>query len=216
MERVVSFHFDFISPYSYLASQLIDRDPPPSGVRYEDVPVVLGTMLSRRGVLGPGEIPARRRQQLQDVLLLCRHLGLPFEGPPTHPFNSIYALRSAVSIGDLDTRRDFVRACFKAAWVNGLDLAEPEVVRGCGTEAGLSLDPIELASNPAPRRTLKQNTEQVLERGAWGVPTWIVDDLVFFGHDRLPLLRAYLEGSVSLDREHLERLLARPQPRRVT
>lgn len=215
MTRTVVFHFDFISPYSYLASQLIDRDPRLREVGVTDVPVVLGTILSRRGVMGPGEIPARRRQQLEDVMLLCQHYDLPFEGPPTHPFNSIYALRSTASIEDLDTRRAFVRACFEAAWVEGKDLAEPAVVRDCGTRIGLALDPIERASDPALRKALKDNTARAYANGAWGVPTFIVDDLLFFGHDRLPLLTAYLEGKVEPDRNRIDRMLARPQPKRI-
>ena len=216
MERTVAFHFDFISPYSYLASQLIDRHPRLGEIRVVDVPVVLGTLLARRGVMGPGEIPARRRHQLEDVMMLCQHYDLPFEGPPTHPFNSVYALRSAVSVDDLGARRAFVRACFEAAWVHGQDLGKPEVVRACGDRIGLSLDPVELASDRALRQALKDNTTRAYERGAWGVPTFMVDDLLFFGHDRLPLLVAYLEGSVVPDRERLDKLLARPQPRRIT
>ena len=215
MAQTVSFLFDFISPYSYLASQRIDRDPTLHTLSWVDVPVVLGTMLSRRGVQGPGEIPIRRRRQLEDVLLLCRHFGFPFEGPPTHPFNSIYALRSVVAIEDLRVRRAFVQACFEAAWARGQDLSDPTVVAACGTQVGLTIDPVALASEPALRRTLKENTAEALERGAWGVPTFLIDDLLFFGHDRLPLVASYLNGHIALDRDKLEDLLTRPQPGRI-
>ena len=51
--------------------------------------------------------------------------------------------------------------------------------------------------------------------GAWGVPTFVAEGQVFFGHDRLPLLRAFLTGQATYDPERLERMLARPQPGRI-
>ena len=105
--RVVRFYFDFISPYSYLASQLIAREPAYRAIEFAFRPAVFGTVLSRLGVKGQGEIPVRRRYGMQDVLLLASAYGLPIEGPPTHPFNAIYALRSVCAIAD----ESVVRTC---------------------------------------------------------------------------------------------------------
>ena len=210
----VAFYFDFISPYSYLASQLVRR-PPYAAIDLDYRPVVFGTMLSKLDVKGPGEIPARRRYGLQDVLLLAQLHGVPLEGPPTHPFNPIYALRSVCAIEDPETRARLATRYFAAAWAEGRDLADLDVLKACLEDVGIAQDPEASGTDRAMRAALKANTQALLGLGAHGVPSFVVDDLVFFGHDRLPLLQAYLEGRIRHDPARLEALLARPQPGRV-
>lgn len=212
---VVRFYFDFLSPYSYLASQLLAREARYQTLALDPRPVVFGTILSRLGVKGPGEIPARRRHGLQDVLLLASAYGLPLEGPPTHPFNSIYALRSVVAFDDPALRLRLAARYFRAAWGEGQSLEDLSVLRACLAELGLEQDPEEAATTKDNRQRLKQNTEALLEAGGFGVPTFAIDGLLFFGHDRLPLLLDYLERGLDPRPEHLAALLARPQPGRL-
>jgi 2-hydroxychromene-2-carboxylate isomerase len=212
----VDFYFDFISPYSYLASQLIERRPELMAIDFRYRPVVFGSMLSKLGSKGPGEIPSRRRAGLQDVLLLADHYGLPLEGPPTHPFNSIYALRSVCAVADEVMRGKLMRSYFKKTWGEGKSLEDLGVLRACLAELGIVQDPEEAASVAENRRMLKSNTQEALDRGAWGVPTFMVDGLIFFGHDRLDLLASYLSGRCGVAAGKLDELLGRPQPGRLT
>ncbi len=212
----VLFYFDFISPYSYLASQLIARRPELEAIDFAHRPVVFGSMLSRLGAIGPGEIPSRRRLGLADALLMAAHHGIPLEGPPTHPFNSIYALRSVCAVEQEEDRRRLMQVYFRAAWAEGENLEDPAVLARCLAEVGIDQDPETVATDRRWRAALKDNTKDALARGAWGVPTFIAGDLLFFGHDRLDLLSAYLAGEVTLDRAQLERMLARPRPGRIT
>lgn len=214
--KPVTFYFDFISPYSYLASQRIGAEPRYREIPFEYRPVVFGSMLSSLGAKGPGEIPSRRRIGLQDVILLAGHYGFPLEGPPTHPFNSVYALRSVCDVPDEGKRGELMRRYFHATWGEGRSLEDLDVLRACLAELGIEQDPDDAASRRENRQALKQNTKQALELGAWGVPTFVVDGLLFFGHDRLDLLRAYLDGQVDPDPAKLEQLLTRPQPGRIT
>ncbi|MEE2901698.1 MAG: 2-hydroxychromene-2-carboxylate isomerase [Myxococcota bacterium] len=207
------FYFDFLSPYSYIASQLIQA-------RYQELdldyrPVVLGSILSKRGVAGPGEIPERRRIGLEDALLLAQHYGFNFEGPPTHPFNSIYALRSVCAVEDKSLRKALVHRYFSLAWEEGKSLEDLGHLRACLKELGIEHDPEEVATSRQYRSMLKSNTKEALGLGVWGVPSFTVDNLVFFGHDRLSLLQAYLSGKIQKQPEKLSELLNRPQPGRI-
>jgi 2-hydroxychromene-2-carboxylate isomerase len=82
-------------------------------------------------------------------------------------------------------------------------------------ELGIAQDPEEAASAGENRRMLKSYTEELLALGGWGVPTFEVEGQIFFGHDRLDLLSAYLRGRTKLDEAKLSVLLARPQPGRI-
>lgn len=209
----VRFYFDFISPYSYLASQLVGRAPYDT-LALDYRPVVFGSMLSRLGTKGPGEIADRRRHQLMDVLLLARHHGIPFEGTPTHPFNAIYALRSVCAVPDPDLRAKLATAYFEAAWGHGEALDDLDTLRRILRDVGVDHDPEEVATAREHRAALKANTNELLALGGWGVPTFAVDDLLFWGHDRLDILKRYVDGGDAPTAKRDE-LLRRPQPGRI-
>lgn len=214
--KPVRFYFDFLSPYSYLASQVIAKTPAYREIDFRYKPVVFGSILSKLGTKGPGEIPTRRRLGLHDGIMLASMYDIPFEGPPTHPFNTIVALRSVCDVEDEAKKGELMQAYFRAAWAEGKDIETDEVLQACLAACGIEQNASDAASKRENRQALKANTRELLELGAWGVPTFVVDDLVFFGHDRLPLLRAYLDGEVDPNLPKLEEMLGRPQPGRIT
>lgn len=209
----VVFYFDYLSPYSFLASQRWPAFPELRGARCQ--PVVFGSILSHYGAKGPGEIPIRRRHGLADVLLLAAFHRIPFRGPPRHPFNSIYALRSTLAVEDPERRHALVRRYFRAAWSEGRDLEDTDVLRACLRDVGIEQDPEAAASDSRVRRTLKTETKRFIERGGFGVPTFEVNGFFFFGQDRMELAAASARGELTLDEAALDEMLGRPQPPRL-
>jgi len=208
------FYFDFISPYSFIASQRWPAFPELSRARVQ--PIVFGSVLSHYGAQGPGEIPAKRRHGLADVLLLAQHHRIPFSGPPRHPFNSIYALRSTLAVPDPERRIALMRRYFAAAWSEGRDLEDLDVLRACLADVNVDQDPEAAASDADARRSLKAETKRFIQRGGFGVPTFEVNGLLFFGQDRMELAAAAARGELELDTNQLESMLQRPQPPRLT
>lgn len=208
----VRFFFDFLSPYSYLASRRL-RTAPYDQIPMSYCPVTFGSILSKLGVKGPGEIPNRRRHQLMDVLLVAKDADFPLEGPPTHPFNSVYALRSVVAAPE-EAQARLTHAYFDATWARGEALDDLDVLRRITKEAGVDHDPEDVATDRTHRATLKANTKDLLAMGGWGVPTFVVDDILFWGQDRLAHLASYLAHRNS-PLAKCEELLGRPQPGRI-
>ncbi|MBI2375822.1 MAG: DsbA family protein [Deltaproteobacteria bacterium] len=206
---MIRFYFDFISPYSYIASALIARRQELGSLPWDPRPVVLGTILSHRGVKAPGEIPERRRAALTDALLLCKRYGVPFEGPPSHPFNSLWALRSVAALESPADRLRALIAYFDAAWAGGRRIDDPSTLREILSGLGIDQEVEEVGTSREMRQRTKSLTREAIELGVFGVPTFAVEDVLFFGHDRLELLSEFHRGQVSLDREKLAELLAR-------
>jgi 2-hydroxychromene-2-carboxylate isomerase len=148
-----------------------------------------------------------------DVLLVARRHGFEVEGPPTHPFNSVYALRSVCAAEEADRAR-LTHAYFEAAWKRGEALDDLDVLRRILAEVGVDHDPEAVATDRTHRATLKANTKELLSLGGWGVPTFVVDDLLFWGQDRLEILVDHLERRDPPSGKRDE-LLARPQPGRI-
>ena len=91
----VSWVFDVISPFAYLAFPQLSRLP--AHVSVELVPVLFAGLLQHFGQLGPAEIPSKRRFTYRFALWRARQLGLPMRMPPAHPFNPLALLRLAGS-----------------------------------------------------------------------------------------------------------------------
>ena len=119
MPSPLLFLFDYVSPYSYLASTQVRALAARHGRDVEAVPVVFGALLGAHGTRGPAEVAANREYLFRDVIRLGRALSVPIAPPATHPFNPLTALRATVAIADPAVRWTLVDALFRAAWVEG-------------------------------------------------------------------------------------------------
>jgi 2-hydroxychromene-2-carboxylate isomerase len=195
---VVELFFDFVSPYSYLACTRARSLGQRAGREMVPRPVVLGAILTARGTKGPAEVPARRAYIIKDLVRAAHAASIELRLPPTHPFNSLLALRVA-GLDDLDPARrwQIVDALFGAAWARGQAIDDPERVatalREAGIEDGASL--VSRAATPEAKQRLREATDEAIARGAFGVPTLFADGEMFFGFDSFPHLEAFLRGA---------------------
>jgi 2-hydroxychromene-2-carboxylate isomerase len=180
-EKKVSWLFDVISPFSYLALKQLHRLP--AGVTVEYVPILFGGLLNHHGQLGNAEIEPKRRFTYRFCLWKAHTLGIPMRMPPAHPFNPLLALRLIVAAG---SRREAVEAVFDAAFLHGRDVARPEVIEELAGRLGIPA-PEERLADPRVKEELRKNTEWAISLGAFGVPTLVVDNELFWGHDALDM-----------------------------
>ncbi len=180
MAGAIRFLFDYVSPYSYLASTQVRAVAARHGRDVEAVPVLLAPMLNASGARGPGEIPLRREYMFWDVERLARMLGVPIAPPATHPFNPLTALRATGCVPDGEQRWRLVHALFEASWVGGLRVDRPEVVASTAIEIGLDgAALLEQAASPGSKDRLRTVTEDAIAAGVFGVPTLLVDGELF-------------------------------------
>lgn len=202
----LSFYFDFLSPFSYLAWRQL---PSLSGVEVELCPVPLGPLLNHWQIKGPGEVQPKREFLLKTLLRHTAREGIPFTTPKTHPFNSLYALRLALRevAGPLQTQ--VVAALWEAGWVERIDMGDPEELMAALRKRSLPAEELyEKSFSREARQGLKQNLARAIEVGVFGVPSFVVDGELFWGYDSMPDLRAYLQGEDPLDAAKLADLLA--------
>lgn len=206
MSTPIRFWFDFVSPYSYLASTQIRALAARHGRDLEPVPVLFAAMLGATGSRGPAEIPAKRAYVHRDILRIARGLGVPIEPPATHPFNPLTALRATGCVDDRDARWRFIEALFHATWVTSRRVDQPEVVARTADSIGLDGETLIARSREAgAKATLRRATEEALALRAFGVPTMRVDGELFWGVDSLARLERLLQGDRATTEEHLER-----------
>jgi 2-hydroxychromene-2-carboxylate isomerase len=187
-ERItVSWVYDVISPFAYLGLRDLERLP--GRVELRCVPVLLGAMLTHFGQLGPAEIAAKRRFTYRFVLWRARQMGIPMRFPPAHPFNPLPALRLAVAAGS-DVRAASV--LLAAVFRDGRDLTDPRVIADIARELGVA-DAERALSDPAVKQQLRANTDWAISLGVFGVPTLVIGEELFWGHDAFGMALDYLE-----------------------
>ncbi len=207
--RLVTFYFDPVSPYAWLATKQLARIEA-AGAEIRLQPVLFAAMLDAHGHKGPAEITAKRIYTFRDVMREAARQQLRFRGPPGHPFNPLQALRWCRAIEDQRQRRQFALAVFAACWEDGDDVASMPVLLALAARCGLDGAALAAAAaTPALKQVLAADTARAIADGVFGVPTFRFNDELFWGADRVDALLACLAGQ-SIDEANLQRFLALP------
>jgi 2-hydroxychromene-2-carboxylate isomerase len=189
--RHITFHFDFISPYAYLAFESLPQALKGLSHEVEYRPVLFAGFLKHHGQLGPAEIAPKREWTYRQVQWLAHTQGIPLQMPARHPFNPLAVLRLALACGrDGTVNRYVAETAFRHVWRGGADAADAGHVE----QLRALLQPRRDPAGDEVKAELKANTEAATARGLFGVPTCEVDGKLFWGLDGLPMLRAYLQG----------------------
>ncbi|MDI1481020.1 2-hydroxychromene-2-carboxylate isomerase [Polyangium sp. y55x31] len=210
--RTVRFYFDVISPYVWLAWSQVPEVEARTGARFDLEPVLFAGLLLANENKGPAEIPSKRVHMLHDVARWAMMLKRPYAGPPAHPFNPLKAQRMCAALEDPEARRRLAGALIVATWENGRDLMNDAELSAIADDVGLDGAALLAATEEkAVKDRLRKNTEQAIAKGVFGVPTFVVDDQLFWGNDRLGFLETYLAGGLRIDKAEIEERLARPR-----
>jgi 2-hydroxychromene-2-carboxylate isomerase len=187
MAKILEFFFDYASPYSYLACQQVEAVAQRTGAELRWRPFLLGAVFKATGNVPPISTANKASWLLRDVQDWTSYLGLPpFRIPENFPINSLKANRLGLVAAEQGRIVPFSHAAFRAAFAEGRDLSDPEVLAGLARVA--ELDPeqaLAKAETQEIKDALRRNTDEALSRGAFGAPTFFVGDELFFGNDRL-------------------------------
>jgi len=191
----LEFFFDYGSPYSYLADSRLPALAERTGAELTYRPMLLGGVFKATGNQSPAVQPceAKRAYGFLELRRWVAHLGVPFEGNPHFPINTLLLMRTAVAAQRAGVFEPFHRAVYPAFWAEGENLGEPEVVGRVVEKAGLDARALlEAAGSPDVKAELRAATEEAVARGAFGAPTFFVGDEMFFGNDRLDFVERSL------------------------
>ena len=208
MITLVTFFFDPVSPYAWLASDALEHIEA-AGAQIAFQPVLFAALLNAHGNIGPAEVPAKRAYIFRDVMREAARAGLRFKGPPGHPFNPLQALRMCLALTSPDERRRFAMALMSACWELGEDVSDPAVLLKVAAKCGLDGLALQAAAQqPAIKMQLQAATENAIATGVFGVPTFKAVAELFWGGDRIDALIEYLHGK-RIDEQALADFLAK-------
>ncbi|AUC98011.1 2-hydroxychromene-2-carboxylate isomerase [Bradyrhizobium sp. SK17] len=195
---MIEFFFDCSSPWTYLAWHNIQPIAKEFDAPITWRPILVGGIFNtvNPSVYAQREtpVPLKARYMKKDLADWARSAGLAIKMPPTvFPVNSVKAMRGCIWLGN-DKMVPFARAVFEAYWGDDKDISQDAVLTEICTKTGI--DPAKFFAgigDQAIKDQLKANTEEAVARGAFGSPTIYLDKTdMYFGNDRLPLIREAL------------------------
>lgn len=198
--KTLQFYFDCSSPWTYLAFHNVQPMAREIGARIEWKPILVGGIFNtvNKTVYESREKPhpVKSRYYKKDLQDWARYCGLKIGMPPVFPVNSVKAMRGAFVALEHGILPDYARAVFEAYWGELQDISQDAVLRPMLRQVGLDADEFFTKIGEARYKdALRANTEEVIARGGFGSPTMFVGDDMYFGNDRLPLVRASLLAS---------------------
>lgn len=196
MSEPITFYFDFSSPYSYLASELIDELAAKHGRKVQWRPIMIGAAFKAAGSPFLLEVPLKGAYSKRDIERSARYHGVPYVFPKCFPALTLTAARAYYWLHGRDCAqaRAFAHAVFRAMWVEDRDIAQDAVIGEIATNLGIdAADMLAAASTPEAKARVKQETESAIAAGMFGAPYFLVDGEPFWGADRLPQIDKWLE-----------------------
>ncbi len=224
MKRI-TFWFDVISPYAYLAFDALPQALEGISHAVDYRPMLFAGALQHWGQKGPAEIEPKRQWTFRQVHWLAARQGLVLQTPAQHPFNPLALQRLALacaplpageptaSVGDAEPlaapgpNRYVVQALFRHVWEGGADANNPARLAALQAQLTPARDP----NSAGVKAQLRAATAAAVARGVFGVPSFECDGRLFWGQDALPMLRAALTGDPWFDGPAWQREAA-PRP----
>jgi 2-hydroxychromene-2-carboxylate isomerase len=204
----MDFYFDFLSPFSYFAWLRLERIKTELNLSVNYKPVALGPLLNHWQIKGPGEVTPKREFLLKQMIRYAHREKILFTTPKTHPFNSLYALRLALNGVAGVNQKAVIATLWKAGWQSGIDMGEPDELLKILKEAALPADELyERSFSREAKAELKSNIAEAISRGVFGVPSFYINDELFWGNDSLDDLKRFVLGEDQLDRAKLKAIL---------
>jgi 2-hydroxychromene-2-carboxylate isomerase len=197
---MIEFFFDCSSPWTYLAFHNIQPLAKEFAVEIRWRPFLVGGVFN---TVNPSvyasrdkPVPAKADYMKKDLADWARAAGLTIKMPPSaFPVNSVKAMRGCLWLAEEAAMLPFARALFEAYWGDDKDISQDGVLAEICTRIGI--DPAKFFAGiggQAIKDGLKANTDELIARGGFGSPTIFLDETdMYFGNDRLPLIRRALQ-----------------------
>lgn len=188
----VEFFWDAVSPYTYLANELVLRMRDQWNAEVIWRPFFLGAVMKDTGNRPPAQVPAKGKYLLKDLQDHMQLYDLPFQFPWEFPAMTLTAMRAAVWCDQQGKGQQIATALLRAYWAEGKSITDTTVIAQIVDSIGLD-GPAAIAATQdnAIKEALKVSSAEAVERGAFGAPTFYVDgEDMYWGHDRLSFVDA--------------------------
>jgi len=185
MTKSIDFYFDFISPYSYLAYQKLKTLNKDNFFKIVYKPILLGGLHNLGGITAPAFNVRKMKNMKDDCKLIADKNRIQFQWNENFPINSLYLMRGYLVI-DKNLKKKFFEVCFDYYWKENIDISnEKNVIKILDTCSINKINFFKDIEKNKVKDELKKLTNLAFEKDIFGAPTFIVNNKIFWGQDRL-------------------------------
>ena len=185
MIKSIDFYFDFISPYSYLAHKKIKKLKQVNNINFNYRPVLVGGLHNLQGITAPAFIKSKLKHMISDCDLIAKKDKSNFIWNSKFPINSLNIMRGYLFIND-ETKDLYLNVIFDAYWKDDLDTSNEKILetllKKCEINTNEFFDGIK---DPKIKDKLKDLTQEAHDNEIFGAPSFVVNNKIFWGQDRL-------------------------------
>tara|TARA_X000001036_G_scaffold376540_1_gene365929 strand:+ start:2152 stop:2739 length:588 start_codon:yes stop_codon:yes gene_type:complete len=186
MIKSFDFYFDFISPYSFLAHKEVIKIEKQNSIKIRYKPILLGGLHNLHGIKAPAFIPAKAKHMIRDCKLIAEKNKIKFKFNSYFPIRSLNLMRGVFVADEDNFKSYYIDSIFNAIWQDGLNMNDESIIQKI--LKNLDINPktflLRVASSSI-KDMLKQKTNEAYEKGIFGAPSFVSNNKIFWGQDRI-------------------------------
>ena len=182
MSNHIDFYFDIISPYAYIAYKKILKI---NNVSFKLKPILLGGLHNLAGINAPAFNKYKMKNMQNDCELVAKKNNISFKWNSKFPINSLGVMRGYLYVED-NKKEEYLNSFFEAYWKEDIDLSNEDTIKQLLKKLKIDEnDFFNSIGNQDIKDKLKELTQEAFEKEVFGAPTFIVNNKIFWGQDRL-------------------------------
>ena len=185
MTKFVEFYYDFVSPYSFLAHKRIRKIEKRESINFIYKPILLGALHNLGGITAPAFIDSKKKFIIQDCEMVAKKFNINFKFNDKFPINTLNLMRGILIINK-ELKNKYIDLFFDAYWLLNIDLSDEKNFRNILEKIQININ--NFFSDIKKQETkdlLKNLTKKAFDKEIFGAPTFIVNNKLFWGQDRL-------------------------------
>ena len=185
MIKEIQFYYDFSSPYTYIAHKKIKKIINNKDINFLYKPMLLGGLHKLAGITANAFIDHKNEFMIQDCEMISKKLGINFHFNEKFPINSLYLMRGYLFVKS-DKKDKYFDLCFDAYWKNNEDISKEENIKNILSKCEIKPNDFKKGiEDQKIKNELKDLTNIAFQNDVFGAPTFVVNNNLFWGQDRL-------------------------------
>ena len=186
MIKPFDFYFDFISPYSFLAHKEIRKIENKTNIKIRYKPILLGGLHNLHGIKAPAFIPAKAKHMIRDCKLIAERNNVKFKFNSYFPIKSLNLMRGVLVAEEDNIKNYYIDNVFNTIWQDGLNMNDENIINKILKNLNINPKTFILRSTSSSiKDSLRKKTSDAYEKGIFGAPTFVSNDKIFWGQDRI-------------------------------
>ena len=185
MTKSFEFYFDFISPYTFLAYKKLKLLNKNNNININYKPILLGGLHKLGDITAPAFNERKMKNMKNDCELVAKKNSIEFKWNNKFPVNSLNLMRGYLVLNK-ELKKKFFDSCFDAYWKDNIDFSDKKNLENVLDNCSINKDAFfKDIQDQKIKDELKQLTENAFKKDIFGAPTFVVNNQIFWGQDRL-------------------------------